>query len=679
VITILPEHAGRFRPATPALKRLHGFIRRLPWDGANAWLSFSLDGTKPDAPDLLLVDPERRASLLSAADLREPEADDFLQPGLFAPDPLLSEKLAALRSTILTLTEFAADTAPLELLRVLVFPSLPQARAREVAHRLEAPPHLHVLGAEEFAAALSALPSAPLSAHAFDSLRARFSPECEVPAAFLPRLAPRPSDDGRSARLTPYLLDFPQESWVKNDLLVDEAAGAAASSRSRLITGVAGSGKSLALLYRARILAGLADGKHFLFTTHNKPLIAELRWRFEHLGEALPSAPRVKPTFSHFYQWAHRQDPSDRTVIPDQERITRLRQLVTELFPDTELPRGFFIDEIAYLADQIDDSLEAYLALDRVGRGVALDASMRRRVHALYQRYRQSLAAGGQTDWYFKLRILWERIASGKVNLPRYDYIIVDEAQFFAPLWFALLKKCLLPDGGEFLIAADPTQGFLKRRQSWRSLGLEVRGRVTRLERSYRNQPALQAFARRFYLSRLPDSGTEPDAEDISLPGDNLPPFETGGPELILHRGPQDSIAYFASEIAEAIKGGLKPEAILVLHEDGRQLHSLHAAVGARIGSNHVRFLDHDESARGAVAFTTLGRATGIERPIVFLAGLDTYFEQENDPRLDPRERSDQRRDHTRKIYMALTRAGEKLIISHLREETGRILRGDTP
>lgn len=249
LIPILPENAARFRPATAALKRLHGFLRRLPWDDARAWLSFSPDGSLPDAPDFLLVDHRQRAFLLSAADLREPEADDYLQPGLFAPDPRLADKIAALRATVLTLTQFAAHSAPG---RVLVFPSLSNERALEIARRLDAPKSLRILGNDDFPKTLAEAASTPLSAHELNTLRARFSPENEVPASFLPRLAPRATDDGRAARLTPHLLDFPQEAWVKNDLLVDEAAGVAAASRSRLITGVAGSGKSLALLYRSR-------------------------------------------------------------------------------------------------------------------------------------------------------------------------------------------------------------------------------------------------------------------------------------------------------------------------------------------------------------------------------------------------------------------------------------------
>jgi len=115
---------------------------------------------------------------------------------------------------------------------------------------------------------------------------------------------------------------------------------------------------------------------------------------------------------------------------------------------------------------------------------------------------------------------------------------------------------------------------------------------------------------------------------------------------------------------------------ILVLHEDRRILESIRQAIGEKIGHKKARLLDNTDPARDAVAFATLNNATGIERSIVFLSGIDALFEKENSPLLDPREKADIIRDHTRKIYMALTRVGEKLVIFCNRTETEAVLRG---
>lgn len=68
-------------------------------------------------------------------------------------------------------------------------------------------------------------------------------------------------------------------------------------------------------------------------------------------------------------------------------------------------------------------------------------------------------------------------------QFPQYDIVLIDEAQFFAPIWFEIIKHILVPQRSHLFMVADPTQGFLKRKQSWLASGLEVRGRSHRLEK----------------------------------------------------------------------------------------------------------------------------------------------------------------------------------------------------
>lgn len=101
---------------------------------------------------------------------------------------------------------------------------------------------------------------------------------------------------------------------------------------------------------------------------------------------------------------------------------------------------------------------------------------------------------------------------------PRFDAIFVDEAQFFAKSWFEIVNAALQP-GGHLFLAADPTQGFLRRRQSWIAAGIEVRGRTTRLSQAYRNTREILRFARGFYESRhAPDD----DEADLNIPDDEM-------------------------------------------------------------------------------------------------------------------------------------------------------------
>lgn len=92
-------------------------------------------------------------------------------------------------------------------------------------------------------------------------------------------------------------------------------------------------------------------------------------------------------------------------------------------------------------------------------------------------------------------RLLWKATEDGSHQLPPYYFILIDEAQFFAPLWMRLLQKALVQRSGNLFLVADPTQGFLGRGASWRSLGLDARGHTHHLRKSYRTTREIMQFA----------------------------------------------------------------------------------------------------------------------------------------------------------------------------------------
>ncbi|MBC8077188.1 MAG: hypothetical protein H7Y32_14015, partial [Chloroflexales bacterium] len=64
----------------------------------------------------------------------------------------------------------------------------------------------------------------------------------------------------------------------------------------------------------------------------------------------------------------------------------------------------------------------------------------------------------------------------------------------------------------------------------------------------------------------------------------------------------------------------------------------------------------------------TLNAATGLESPIVFVLGTHALLEAEGSVWLSDEERAELVRDNTRKLYMALTRAGQRLALTYVGE-----------
>jgi superfamily I DNA/RNA helicase len=89
-------------------------------------------------------------------------------------------------------------------------------------------------------------------------------------------------------------------------------------------------------------------------------------------------------------------------------------------------------------------------------------------------------------------------------------------------------------------------------------------------------------------------------------------------------------------------------------------VNALINAINSRLGKDAARDAKSDYPG-DYVRVTTLNAGAGLESPIVFLVGLRDLFEQEQSLRLSDEEREMLIKDNTRKLYMAITRAGQRL------------------
>ncbi len=272
--------------------------------------------------------------------------------------------------------------------------------------------------------------------------------------------------------------------------------------------------------------------------------------------------------------------------------------------------------------------------------------------------YQKRLAEEDTMDWGDVPRRMWHWIEEGKVKPPQYDVVMVDEVQFFAPIWFDIVRHLVRPETGYLFVAADPTQGFLRQGESWRSIaGLEVRGHTHRLRQSYRTTQAILACALSFYRQRLPN-----DDEELVSP--ELEGTQKGKPPRLLRfDSPQDERARIVNEIARVVEQGMSLRHILVLFASWQGVEALQEALNQRLGRNTTK--DPKDTPPGDfIRVTTINASTGLESPIVFVAGIHEMFEQEGSLLLGENERAKLVRENTRKPYMAFTRRGQRLILT---------------
>lgn len=647
-------------------------LKSLP-DDFTAWLSLETSSEK--RPHVFLVWRERHAFLIQVAETTQQLAESALQGDFFKQDESLrSEDFGRMESELLenfvarSVSLLGPLTGGLPLKRLVVFPNVREGTVDEVVMLRSGETDaaylgLHQIQAAHFAKRLEALAEAALPEPGLHHLRRAFTPESEVPDSFVART---PLDRNTSPGLPPCFLDFDQEWCVKNDLdlLPDhEEIVADTPSKVRLVTGVAGSGKSLVLLYRALLSAKLHPEARVLVLTHNLPLRHELERR----SRRIAALPRNLACLT-FFQWAARSLKGDfgsgnRPLGTDrmEETIRRLRDQTTSL---EKYSAAWLAGEIGWIKDLRILRLKDYLIADRAGRGIALADGPRTEVWRLFEAYQHHLRDLGLTDWHnVALRFHEAAVTSGSLGFPHYDAVFVDEAQFFAKSWFEIVIAALKP-GGHLFLAADPTQGFLRRRQSWIAAGIDVRGRTTRLCLAYRNTRAILRFAREFYESRHDSGETE---TDLNVPDDlQLASISEEGETPVELRvpGPQEEIARAVNEALALREGGLQPGKLLILHANSSLESALRSALERKLGTGQVH--DAKSGPIPADAFctlTTLNAATGLEAPVVILLGMNHLLESEQDMRLSEGDRVVLRRDHTRMLYMGFTRAGQRLVV----------------
>jgi hypothetical protein len=646
---------------TPEVMRVYHLLRRLPDETYFVWQRLSI--WPEPGPDFWVLRRDRRAVLFKVSAAIPADVKAILQPGLFG----LSQPAAPVgRTEQSDLAQFQAvldgdDQKPQQIPAAVLFPNLPQTLLKQAAD--EQAPGVFWLAKEDLtpdrlAGWLEINLGPPLPEEALAGLRRAFTPEVLIPAAFTVR---RPIERHTAAGLTNYFLDYQQERLLKSDLdLPADAQSAARELNIRLINGVAGSGKSLIILYRAHLLRRLFPGKKILVLTHNRPLIRDLRVRYSQLSGGDRSV--------HWYTflgWCRRHWPAEpaweKTI-----RYARRRELITQAWhahlADTAVTEQMLQEEIDWFKDRLLFGRDDYLAADRTGRGFALAESMRHRVYDAMEEYHQALHDQGLLDWGDIPRQMWRLIRDGQVRPPQYDVILIDEAQFFAPIWFEIIKGILKPLSGHLFMVADPSQGFLKRRQSWLASGLEVRGRAHHLNKSYRTTRQILDFATLLYRTRLPQ---DEEGEEIVAP--RLADMPSGTlPVVIPLTSPQDEMTRVVNEIRALVEAQVPPGHILVIHADwretGRLIHRLRGALGEDLVVDPGQAAD----SSGRIRVCSLQAATGLEAPIVFLMGVHAMYEEEQSVRLSEGERAELIRDNTRKLYMACTRAGQRLVLTYV-------------
>jgi superfamily I DNA/RNA helicase len=298
----------------------------------------------------------------------------------------------------------------------------------------------------------------------------------------------------------------------------------------------------------------------------------------------------------------------------------------------------------------------------RKGVGVGCDLTaepQRRALWSIFERVRAGLQSHGLVTQAGVFAGLAGAIA--KTRKPVFDFAVTDEAQDLTPasLWFLAALGGQRPNA--LFFAGDTGQRIFQQPFSWKSVGIDIRGRSRSLRVNYRTSHQIRTEADKLLGPVVTDAdgNSESRTDTVSV---------FNGPPPAIRRLPNETeeAASVGRWVADLAKAGVAPHEIGVFVRSEAQLERARAA--AAQGGVAFKVLDeHVETTSGYASVGTMHLAKGLEfRAVAVMAcddeiiPLQERIEQVGDD-ADLKEVYDTER-HL--LYVACTRARDHLLVT---------------
>ena len=456
-------------------------------------------------------------------------------------------------------------------------------------------------------------------------------------------------------------LEYPWERWTvflhpAQRALVERRFGGPAR-----IAGSAGTGKTVVALHRAAHLARVNPEARILLTTFSNPLASALRVK---LARLIGTEPRLRERID-----VDALDTVARRLhdgmLGRAQVVSRdgLRELVREAARETgdqKFSLGFLLSEWTEVVDawQIG-SWEAYRDVARLGRKTRLPERQRQILWAIFERVRASLTKQKlvtQADVYSRLAA---RLATNEQ--PPYDFMVVDEAQdvSVAQLRFVAALGAGRPDA--LFFAGDLGQRIFQLPFSWKSLGVDVRGRSGTLRINYRTSHQIRSQADRLLGKQVSDVDGNTEQRSGTISVFNGPP-----PLIRVVDSTDEESATIGRWLADRAAQGVAPGEMAVFVRSSVELPRARSAVEA--AALPFMMLDDDvKTVRDRVSIGVMPLSKGLEfRAVVVMACDDEVIplQARIEAVTDDGDLEEVYDTERHLLYVACTRARDHLLVT---------------
>src|SRR5438105_11121834 len=334
-----------------------------------------------------------------------------------------------------------------------------------------------------------------------------------------------------------------------------------ASSSSAATAGRRGSrDKTIVALHRAVALARRHPEARVLLTTFSKALANALKTRLRHLiGNEPEIAGRIEVHPVTGIAYAMYSAAFGRPNIASSALVRELLRQAAAQVGGQRFTERFLFGEWRDVVDAWQlTSWNAYRDVARLGRKTRIGGKQREILWSIFERVRAELARRKAVTWPDVFGRVTEQITA--VEKTAFDFAVVDEAQDvgIAELRFLAAVGASRSDG--VFLTGDLGQRIFQQPFSWKSLGVDVRGRSYTLRINYRTSHQIRSHADKL----LPPELADVDGNGESRRG-TISVFNGADPVIETFADPDQEAAAVGSWIAERIAKGMPPPEIGVL------------------------------------------------------------------------------------------------------------------
>lgn len=456
-------------------------------------------------------------------------------------------------------------------------------------------------------------------------------------------------------------LDFPWDRWAvflhpaQRGLVERRYAGPAR------VTGSAGTGKTIVALHRAVHLARRYPKARVLLTTFSKPLAKALGARLASLVGGEPAiAARIDVQALTGVAYDLYGKAFGQPNIASSTVVQGLLRTAASQVKEAKFPQHFLVNEWNEVADaQQLSSWEAYRDAARLGRKTRLGEKQRLALWSIFEAVGAGLRERKLVTWAHIFGRLAEQAASGK-NLS-YDFVVVDEAQDLSMPEAHFLAAMAGSKADGLFFAGDLGQRIFQQPFSWKSLGIDVRGRSHSLRINYRTSHQIRIQADRLLPGVVSDvDGTQENRRGtVSL-------FDGPAPVIRLFDNEAAEVNAVGAWIRERLGEGYAPAEIGILVRSAAQVARARAAAKAA-GAKAVEFDEKVEGTVGAIAISQMHLAKGLEfRAVAVMACDDEVLPLQGrvEAVTDEADLLEVYETERHLLYVACTRARDSLWVS---------------